>query len=48
VKINNVPTGVSSAQVILLFTYTVKPFLNKEKRYEFDFGELCPTKSLTT
>lgn len=44
VKIHNVPKGVSSAQVILLFSHTMKPLVAKMQKYEFDFQELCPSR----
>ena len=43
VKINSVPEGVSAAQVIVLFTHTVKKMTD---RYEFEFSELCPVGML--
>lgn len=42
VKIRGVPEGVSTAQVILLFSHTVKKHIDKLQKYEFDFTELCP------
>ena len=41
VQINNIPAGVSSGQVILLFEHTAKKAMERGK-YEFDFSELCP------
>ena len=43
VQINNVPEGVSTAQVIVLFSHTVKKVTD---RYEFEFSELCPVGML--
>jgi hypothetical protein len=42
VKITNIPEGVSVPQVILLFTHTIKRYVTKYQRYEFEFSELCP------
>lgn len=42
VRIANVPESVSAPQVILLFTQTVKRYVTKYQRYEFEFSELCP------
>jgi hypothetical protein len=42
IRISNVPVNVSTAQVILLFTHTVKKHIDKLQKYEFDFTELCP------
>jgi hypothetical protein len=44
VKINNVPEGVSVAQVIVLFTHTVKKMTDRD---EFEFSELCPVGMLS-
>ncbi len=46
VKVHNVPNGVSVGQVILLFTHTAKKIAEKDRVYEFEFSELCPTAAL--
>lgn len=45
VKINDIPEGVSSGQVILLFEYTAKKAMERGK-YEFQFSELCPISGI--
>ncbi len=46
VKITGVPTGVSVGQVIVLLTHTAKKIAETDRRYEFEFAELCPTTVL--
>lgn len=46
VKIENVPDCVSVGQVILLFTHTAKKIAEADRRYEFEFSELCPAAFL--
>ena len=40
VRITDVPDGVSSAQVMILFAHTAKKRVKKEMRYEFAFSDL--------
>ena len=41
VKIRDIPEGVSSGQVIVLFEHTAKKAMERGK-YQFQFSELCP------
>ena len=41
VKISDIPEGVSSGQVIVLFEHTAKKAMERGK-YQFQFSELCP------
>lgn len=42
VKVHNIPKGISTPQVVVLFANTVKRFADQGLRYQYDFIELCP------
>ena len=44
IRINGVPKEMSTAQLVLLFSHTVKKTAEREKHYEFSFADLCPLR----
>ena len=42
IRINGVPKEMSTAQLMLLFSHTVKKIAERGDHYEFSFTDLCP------